>query len=210
MSVTPYQINYKPYRENVIIVGESQEGKTNCAFQLAKALTPSYNFIIYTPHSNSNLIKLNPRCVIHNVYDVKGQGLEIVIPQIVTDSFFDRLCEKVFTLNHVVFMMDEIHNYVTKQKIPKALQILVENCNNRDIGYVAIFQRPQRVENSILSNSNHRFCYMLELPSDRKYMKDWMGMDMDKFTNGEIPKYHCLYKNKNERESREVYFPCET
>lgn len=210
MSIESLEIKYNPYRENMIIVGESQEGKTNTAFQIAKALTPNYNFIIYTPQQYSNLIKLNPQCVIHNVYDIKGRGLEIVIPQIATEKFFNDLCIKVFSLNHVVFMMDELHNYVTKQKIPKPLQILVENCNNRDIGYIGIFQRPQRVENSILANSNHRICYMLELPSDVKYMTEWLGIDMQKFTNGEMQKYHGLYKKKGELGSREIYFPCET
>lgn len=200
-------VNWNPLKENTIIVGAAQEGKTNCGIQIANTLFPSYNIIIFTPHEDSQFKKLNPACVKRNIYDIKGHGLEIIIPWIVDDKFFNDLCGRVFELTNVVFFIDEIHNFVTKYRIPKNLQILVENCNNRNIGYVAIFQRPQRVENSILSNSNHRFCFMLDLPNDIKYMKEYVGVEAEMFKRGEIPKYYGLYKKKGDRIAQTFYLP---
>jgi len=200
-------IGWNPYKENCIIVGSAQQGKTNTAVLIAKLFYPNFNQIIFTPHHQSKLISLNPTSVIHNPFDVKGSGLEIVVPQISTKEFFSQLCERVFELRNVHFMIDEIHNFVTKYQIPQSLRILVENCNNRNIGYTAIFQRPQRVENSILSNSDHRFCYLLDLPNDYRYMKEFIGIEIDKFMTGEIPKYYGLYKRKGDREAYLINFP---
>lgn len=197
-------VNWNVLKENVIIVGSSQEGKTHLATNICATMSPPYNFIVFTPHKESELAKINVNCIKHNVFDVKGEGLEIVIPIIDSQQFFDSLCEKVFTLTNVVFVMDELHNYCSKYQIPKPLGILLRNCNNRNISYVAIFQRPQEVPSMVLSNSNHRYCFYLDLFTDVDYMKEFIGMEMEKFKTGEMPKYHGLYRKKGTR-SAEIF-----
>jgi hypothetical protein len=51
---------------------------------------------------------------------------------------------------------------------------------------------------------------MLDLPNDTKYMKEYMGLEVEKFNRGEMPKYHGLYRKKGDRFCSEVFFPCET
>lgn len=195
------QLVWNPYKENVCIMGASQEGKTELAKKLSKMLV-HYGFNVIICDVHRKFTELDPLCVKHALMDIRGQGLEIIQPFEVTLRWFEDLCAVVYSLRNVVFVPDELHNFASKFRSAKNLELLARNCNNRNIGYMAIFQRPAEIPNFILSNANHLFCFRLDLPTDIDYLKKaWFGNSVLKFGDESEPiaKYHGLYKKKGEK-----------
>lgn len=189
--------DYVPLKENVSIVGLAQSGKTNLACFIAMNLIKSGHNVIIEDNRN-RFTRLNPLCV-KNSFDRLGtQNLEILQLRW-TNEVFETLCGKVMSLHEEVFIMDELHNFCSKNRAETNLAMLVRNCNNENIGYIAIFQRPQEVPSMVLSNSHHIYAFPLELPSDIDYMCTWLGDDFRKFNESEIPKYTCLHKTQGIR-----------
>lgn len=194
-------LDYSPYKENVCILGAAQHGKTTEAINLAKMLVGNFfNVIIHDFHCR--FTTLNPFSVKRFLHELTGIGLEIFQPPIRTREEFDNFCAKVLTFKNTVAIIDELHNYCEKNSHPKNLKLLFENCNNRSIGYVAILQRPAEVPNFVLSNSTHRFCLYLDLPTDIVYMKKWIGKDVENFASDSIPKFEGIYKKVGEKSKR--------
>ncbi len=189
--------SYNPYKQNGIFVGKAQSGKTTKAIALAKRLVESgRNVIVFTPHHTSAFIKLAPERVIHNLHDVHPNKLCIVIPLINSPEFYDGLCAKVMTYKNLVFMPDEIHNYTTKYKVENNFAFLLRNCNNYNIGYMAIFQRPAEVPNMVISNANHCWAFQMKLATDVKYFKALIGEKAERLspiTDNPLKPYHGLY-----------------
>lgn len=191
--------DYNPLKENVILTGAAQVGKTEFSKKLALMLAQNkYNVIVEDFHRR--FTACDPMAVKKNLYDIKGKGLEILQPHEFTTSYFNDLCALVYSIQNCIFIIDELHNFCSKQstKGVKSLELLCRNCNNRNIGYIAIFQRPAEVPNFVLGNSHHRFCCFLDLPSDIKFMKKWVGVEVEKFETGEISidDYKAIYKKQ--------------
>lgn len=201
------EFSYNPVKHNVSIIGADQTGKTTLGVGFVKMLYPRYNVIVYTPHADSKFHKAFPQFVVHNIFDLKPEGLTILQPMINSHYFFDQTCKEIWKMHDVVFIADELHNDIRKYVMPPNFEILVRNCGNRNIGYVAIFQRPADIHSDVLSNSRHRFCYFMDLPTDIDYMSKWIGEEMRKFPTGEIAEYHGLYKKRGSVEgAKEFYY----
>ena len=173
-------IKWNPLLENTSIIGTNQTGKTTLARALVQFFRLNFNIIVYDPHGHQNpkrgFTQVAPECVKHSIFDIRGQGLEIIQPLEDSKKFFDSLCLKVYSLRNLIFIMDELHNNASKYRTEKNLDLLARNCNNRQIGYIAIFQRPAEIPNYILSTSTHRFFFFLDLPNDREYIEKWTGI----------------------------------
>jgi hypothetical protein len=196
-----FEITWDVYKQNVMITGEAQSGKTNFGKIIAKILQLNgCNVLVRDPHRR--FTNVDPMCVKTSLGELNGTGLEIYQPQIDSERDFADLTGWVNTRYNLVYMFDEAHNDCRKQKAPKSLDFLCRNCNNRSIGYIAIFQRPAEVPNYLLSNAHHKFVFHLDLPTDIDYMKKYIGVEMERFSADSInpmPKYHGLYKTAGKR-----------
>lgn len=189
---------YNPYKENIAIIGAAQSGKTTFGKKIASMLKSNgFNIIIFDEHRK--FTDLEPFAVKRTLSEIRGIGIEIIQPFEVTKQFFADLCSVVYSFRNVVFICDELHNYVSKHSAPYTLDLLARNCNNRNVGYVAIFQAPSEVPSYIVRNPHHKFIFYLDLPTDIKYVKKWVSSDVEKFVTGEIPKYHAIYKKQGEK-----------
>ena len=127
MSLETLQIyHWNPLKQNSIIVGADQSGKTNLGKVLTTILHPKYNVVILDFHKKFTNLDIN--AVIRNVFDIKGIGLQILQPYEMTEELFDDICGAVYKLRNVVFMVDELHNWTKKQWMPDNLKLLVRNC----------------------------------------------------------------------------------
>jgi len=180
MQYVPPVIKINPLWENISIMGTNQTGKTTLARELVRRWRLQFNIAVYDPHGYENLergfTQIAPECVKHTNLEITGKGLEIIQPHIDSKKFFDGFCNKVMTLRNLITFMDELHNNASKHRTEKSLDLLARNCNNRNIGYVAIFQRPAEIPNYILANSTHRFFFFMDLVSDRKFIENWTGV----------------------------------
>lgn len=190
---------WNEYKENMCIFGGNQEGKSTLAIKLAQTLANSgKNVIVYAEHENFNI--LNPNCVVHSIQQLKGKGLEIFNPYIATDELFNTFINYIYqNFQYVTVILDEIHNRVTKNNISKMLKIFVQNCNNRNIGYVATFHSPSEVHNSILRAANIKIVFHIDLPREVDYACRWIDPICKGFTTGEIVQYQGVIKKRHEK-----------
>lgn len=192
------KLEWNPLKENSIITGASQKGKTHLGRSLAKLLwLKGYNVIVVDVHRK--FTKIDPFSIKRNTYDITGKGLEILQPFEFTKEWFENLCLQIYSMRNVVFMIDELQNFTDTYVIRGPLKILTENCNNRNIGYMAIFQRPAEIPKFVLNNSTHRFCFYFDLPTDIAYMKKWIGPEVEKFLAEDWPEYYGLYKRQGKK-----------
>lgn len=195
------QFDWNAYKENCIIVGAAQGGKTNLGKVLTKFLEMSgFNIIVRDVHRR--FTNLDPSKVKTHIFNLTGMGFEIYQPINDSDQDFIDFVAFCSTKNNLVMVIDELHNYCKKQKAPKELDWFCRNCNNRSMGYIMIFQAPAEVPNYVLRNANHRFCFALDVPTDIDYMVRFIGSDAKRFEADSldaVPQYHGLYKIKGNR-----------
>ena len=87
--------DYNPLKENVILTGSAQVGKTEFSKKLALMLAQNkYNVIVEDFHRR--FTACDPMAVKKNLYDIKGKGLEILQPHEFTTSYFDDMCALVY------------------------------------------------------------------------------------------------------------------
>jgi hypothetical protein len=194
------ELDWSPYKENTSVIGANQEGKSEFVKKLVKILVASgFNVIVFAVHEN--LTEIDPTCVKRTLFDIKGKGLEILFPYEITRGYFEMFCKYVYRFKNVVVVIDELHNFVKKQatKGNNNLELLFKNCNNRSIGYIAIFQAPSEVPSFVLRLSNHHFVFYLDLPTDIEYVSKWISPLCKGFVTGEIQKYQCIYKTRHQQ-----------
>jgi len=190
-----------PEKENISVVGANQEGKTEFVVKLVASLhEQGFNVIVLDPHKK--FTKLGAQFVKTTLADVRGIGLEIVQPYEISQQFFLNLADKIYNQikHYVIFVIDELHNYLQKQptKETKIVQTLFENCNNRDIGYIAIYHSPSEVPNYVMRTSQVLFLFYTDVVSDKAYLKKWVGDVVDGFFDNTIQKYQAICKIRHE------------
>lgn len=193
--------SWNPEKANCSIIGANQEGKTTFAKQLVDSLhQQGFNIIILDAHKI--FTDLGPQYVKTSLADIKGIGLEIFQPFEISQELFLRLCEKIYyeIKHYVIFVIDELHNYVQKQptKQTKILQTLMENCNNRDIGYIAIYHTASEVPNYVMRTTNVLFLFYTDVVSDKKYLREWIGPIVDGFFDNTIQKFQAICKIRHQ------------
>ena len=101
---------------------------------------------------------------------------------IFTGSFsadnFDAFCERAMLFSNLLLVVDDVHEVVTKQKIPKNFSRLINSGRNRGIAGIYITPSPNLVNNVILQSSQHIFAYKFNLESQIKWVADnYFGVD---------------------------------
>ena len=75
-------------------------------------------------------------------------------------------------------MIDEVHAYVTKQKIIKEYNDLILSGRPRGISVISISTRPASLPNNVLTNAKHVFTFRLNIESDVKFLEGWLGSEV--------------------------------
>ena len=172
--------NFVAYDEKIVIVGASGSGKTYLANQIMKGLNgitvwvfdPNYQF-----HSSRAMV-FNDLSEMLKVYDSAKRGHYILQPHQNDENTFRRFCSEAFKRGNLVLIMDEIHNWLTKQRVLKEFNQVILSGRPRGISCVSISSRPASCPNHILSNAKHVFAFKLNLESDVKFLEGYLGNDV--------------------------------
>ena len=109
--------DYQPYEDDIIDVGGKGRGKTKRAMWILSMIYQHCNYVVFdfnnaysqfgkVVHTIDELID-DPNQIQHYIY----QGDK-------SQASFDKFCEKLFdTFSNTVIVWEELHQYVTKQKI---------------------------------------------------------------------------------------------
>jgi len=172
--------NFVAYDQDICIVGAKGSGKSYLANQIMKGLNgisvwvhdPNYQF-----HSSRAMV-FNDLSEMLKVYDSAKRGHYILQPHQNDENTFRRFCSEAFKRGNLVLIMDEIHNWLTKQRVLKEFNQVILSGRPRGISCVSISSRPASCPNHILSNAKHVFAFKLNLESDVKFLEGYLGNDV--------------------------------
>jgi len=172
--------NFIAYEEKIVIVGASGSGKTYLANQIMKGLNgitvwvfdPNYQF-----HSSRAMV-FNDLDEMLKVYDSAKRGHYILQPHDSSEYTFRRFNEEAFKRGNITLIEDEIHNWLSKQKVLKEFNQVILSGRPRGISVISISSRPASCPNHILSNVKHVFAFKLNLESDVKFLEGYLGNDV--------------------------------
>ena len=172
--------NFIAYEEKIVIVGASGSGKTYLANQIMKGLNgisvwvfdPNYQF-----HSSRAMV-FHDMNELLKVYDSAKRGHYILQPHDSSEHTFRRFNEEAFKRGNLVLIEDEIHNWLSKQKVLKEFNQVILSGRPRGISVISISSRPASCPNHILSNVKHVFAFKLNLESDVKFLEGYLGDDV--------------------------------
>jgi adenylate kinase family enzyme len=172
--------NFIAYDEKIVIVGASGSGKTYLANEIMKGLNgisvwvfdPNYQF-----HSSRAMV-FHDLSEMLKVYDSAKRGHYILQPHDSSEHTFRRFNAEAFKRGNLVLIEDEIHNWLSKQKVLKEFNQVILSGRPRGISVISISSRPASCPNHILSNVKHVFAFKLNLESDVKFLEGYLGNDV--------------------------------
>jgi len=172
--------NFIAYDEKIVIVGASGSGKTYLANEIMKGLNgisvwvfdPNYQF-----HSSRAMV-FHDLAELLKVYDSAKRGHYILQPHDSSEHTFRRFNAEAFKRGNLVLIEDEIHNWLSKQKVLKEFNQVILSGRPRGISVISISSRPASCPNHILSNVKHVFAFKLNLESDVKFLEGYLGNDV--------------------------------
>jgi len=107
---------------------------------------------------------------------------------------FDKVCEIIYTHGGVVLIVDEVSYYCDKSNILHFHKELLIRGRSRGIGMIQLSQRSREIHNTLISESQHLFCFQLILKSDIDKLRAFIPQKhVDKIYT--LPRYHFYHSD---------------
>jgi energy-coupling factor transporter ATP-binding protein EcfA2 len=164
--------------DRIFICGKTGSGKS----YLAKKFLPFYPRVVFydLEFANNDLINQyhfttvqTPEMLI--TYLQHGKKRILYQPQEGDDSDeikeFNRVCEIVYKTHNIGFMVDELSNFMSGQKAPYWFRRIQQVGRKHGVGCISLTQRPKDIPQILLSESEHKFSFRLELEQDCEKME---------------------------------------
>tara|TARA_R110000751_G_scaffold307001_1_gene427023 strand:+ start:253 stop:1005 length:753 start_codon:yes stop_codon:yes gene_type:complete len=206
--------NFIAYEEKITIVGASGSGKSYLANEIMKSLhgvsvwVYDFNFQFHS----SKAIVFNDLDKLLEVYDTAKRGHYILQPHDNSEETFKRFNAEAFKRGNLVLVEDEVHTWLSKQRVIKEFNQVILSGRPRGISVISISSRPASLPNNVLSNSKHVFAFKLNLESDIKFLEGFLGSDVwilmpkDKRhklqDEAELPEYTFFYRDMDTSQGR--------
>jgi len=206
--------NWSPYQEDIGIFGQKGSGKTTRARDVLDTI-PNIPRWIWSPQ--------------RPMENYQGYGLPVTrIEELKHGAFiwngtynkqnFLAFCSRAFQhMRNIVIVVDDVHEYVSKQFIPPEFETLILSGRNRGISSIFISPMPSKVHNSILAQCSHIFAYKFTLQTQIEWIRDnffgneaWLLLPKDlrnKYYTDEksidqLPKFSYLYRKDTDSKTQ--------
>lgn len=215
----PVDFPWQVHQENIAILGMQGTGKTTLGLSLLKMI-PSTPRIIISPINRASWY---------------SAGKEITeLKQIESGAYlwagdnskhtFEKICEIILDkIPNCVVVIDDLQEYVSKQKVPESFNSLIQSGRNRGICSIWLSPAPNLISNFVLQSAQHIYAFRMNLESQIEWLdRNYFGADAwallpkerrkkEPVTPGlsdiEIfPKYAYLYRYYQHTENQ-VYLP---
>ena len=168
--------NWVVHQENIAILGMQGSGKTTKAKEILDAI-PDVPRLIISPqkpleHYGSYGEEIN------KVSDIINGSA-----QVWTGDFSISTSERIFAIlmarcSDMVLVLDDAHEFSSKQRMPPQFSRLVQSGRNRGICGIYLTPSPNLLNNQILQSSQHIFCYKMQMFNQIEWIqKNYFGND---------------------------------
>lgn len=175
--------------DRAAFVGQTGSGKTTLAEQVCRlhpwvvAFDPK-GMLTWPGYEIHTRLEPLTRAKHHRlIYRPSFEELE---DEDVVDASFEWIYER----RHTVLYVDEIFAYAEGDRSPWFLRACLTRGRERGVVVYIASQRPSRVPQVMLSESEHIYTFNLKLPQDRERMADVTGLDEEQLR---LPKHEFFY-----------------
>jgi len=133
------------------------------------------------------------------------------------EMFLKFISRAFFYMRNMVIVIDDCHEYVSKQFIPTEFENYILSGRNRGLSSIFVSPMPSRVHSTILAQCSHIFAYRFTLQNQIEWMRDnffgneaWLLLPKDlrnKFYIDEksldqLPKFSYLYRKDTDSKTQ--------
>ena len=189
-------INIKT-NDRVFIAGQTGTGKTILELSLLRTLIKN-NVVVIIHDIKCELQTGLP--VVQN-YALLEHGLDKYKaihykPSDIGVEDFDKVCEIVYNRGNVTLIVDEVSYYTDQNNLLHFHKELLIRGRSRGIGMIQLSQRSRLIHNTLVSESQHLFCFQLILKSDIDKLRAFIPQEyVDKIYT--LPEHHYYYSNNH-------------
>ena len=183
-----------PANARVFCCGMTGSGKT----YFAKTLLHAYNRIVFHDRKweNHDLIKTLHFTLAHTPEELiwllqRNKKRILYQPNADGEDDFNNVCEIIYKTGNIAIVVDEVGSYTTGNRIPHWFSEVLRLGRGRGIGAISISQRPKEIPNTIISESEFKIMFRLQLKDDRRKLIGVVGDGAEYLRI--IPPYHFLY-----------------
>ena len=207
-----HDFNFVCYEDKITILGASGSGKSylaNFILQNLHGITVFVWDMNYQFHDSRSILFHNLDDMIEASNEAGAHAIHCILQSHDnSEAEFRRFCKFCFNHGNAVIICDELHSYLSKQKVCKEFNDLILSGRPRGVSVISISSRPASLPNNVLSNSMHVFSFKLNLASDAEFLETFVGeevwqlMPIDKRKKQkdqpELEKHTYYYRNQNE------------
>jgi len=205
--------DWSPLEEDIGIFGKKGTGKTTRG-KMILDLIPNTARIIWSPQKAMENFGGYGEPV-ENIEDLHHGAF--IWTGIYNKATFLNFCNKVMEFRNLIIIVDDCHEYVSKQFMPPEFETLVMSGRNRGISGIYIGPFPAQVPNQILGNCTHIFHYPMNLISQIEWVRDnffgdsaWLLLPKNlrnKFYTGQtdidvMPQHGFLYRKDSDMKTQ--------
>lgn len=161
-------LNWDIHDQNTSITGMQGSGKTTLAKDILKSI-PSTPRLIVSPQ--------NPRKLygefgepINQVRDIQDDQAMLWVGNTL-QSTFDRICDQMMNCHNTLMVVDDAHEFATKQKISDEWKTLIGSGRNQGNTSIFISPAPNLMNNLLLQSSTIMYSFSFALESQIEYAK---------------------------------------
>lgn len=183
--------------EIVVILGRKGSGKTYLAKQIIRTKPRALIFDPVCQFSDVGVIINDPLALIQYL-KARGAGPFRAVYQPITGPLetditateFRNICEIVWCLNDVWFLVDEIDTYAKANYCPPFFNNLVQRGRHKQISVMVTTRRHTETTRHITAQADTIITFRQHEPADIKYLGTFFGSEADKLPT--LPPFHFL------------------
>lgn len=163
-----------------IIIGKRGCGKSYLANKL---LESEPRFLVYDTMSEyENGIVFDAEAYdeflefFRNVYRSR---FRLVYRPLKPDAEIDRICELVFCLGNLCFLVEEIDCYCSSNQISDNFAAIIQRGRHKSIALIGVTQRPYGINRLLTAMAKEVYVFNTNEPRDREYLRTLLGQEIE-------------------------------